>query len=371
MATTSQVVTSALPSAFETYYTAPSTGLISQAQKLYGAASPADFAAKYVQPLQAAGLYGAGRVAGLSPEQQTVGAQLGAMQTPSQFGVGTAAAQTGAAGLASLLGQQAQTVSPDQLNMYQMGPANQFTGSAVQQYMSPYMQQVVDVQKAQAIRDAQKANLVNNLAAARQGTYGGARNLLTQTEASRNLATQLGNIQATGSQAAYDAARQSFESQRAADLQTAQQNLQAALGVQQLGAGQSLEAQKANQLAALQAQQQRQQASLGLGTLGQELGQLGVAQQAADIDRLKTLGAYGDLTRGIQQQQLDARYADLMQGINYPTSQLENMSAFLRGIPMTDTTTTTTTPPPSFASQLAGLGLSGLSLYNLLGGSKT
>jgi hypothetical protein len=59
-----------------------------------------------------------------------------------------------------------------------------------------------------------------------------------------------------------------------------------------------------------------------------------------------------------------------MKGINYPESQLESLSAFIRGIPTTDTTQTTVTPPPSFASQLAGLGLSGLSLYNLLGGNK-
>ena len=370
MPTTTQTITSALPAAFETFYTQPDTGLIAQAQKLYGAATPAAFASKYVEPLQAAGLYGAGRVAGLSPEQQTIGTQLKAMQTPTQFGAGTAAAQTGAAGLAGLLGQQAQAITPDELNMYQMGPANQFTGQAVQQYMSPYMQNVVDVQKAQAIRDAQKTQLMQNLGAARTGTYGGARQLLAGTERERALGTQLGEIQAKGSQSAYDAAQRAFESQRAADLQTAQQNLQAALGVQQLGAGQSLEAQRANQAAALQAAQQRQQAALGLGTLGSQLGQLGVAQQAADIDRLKTLGAYGDLTRGIQQQQLDARYADLMRGIQFPEQQLESLSGFLRGIPMTDQVQTTATPPPSFASQLAGLGLSGLSLYNLLGGGK-
>jgi hypothetical protein len=55
-----------------------------------------------------------------------------------------------------------------------------------------------------------------------------------------------------------------------------------------------------------------------------------------------------------------------MQRIQYPEQQLEKLSNFIRGVPLTDTTTQTTTPPPSFASQLAGLGLSGLSLYNLM-----
>lgn len=233
--------------------------------------------------------------------------------------------------------------------------------------MSPYMQNVVEIQQRKAIEDAQKSQVAQNLMAARQGTYGGARQLLAGTERERALGQQLGDIQAKGLQSAYEQAQQQFERDRAAQQQTAIQNLQAALGVQQLGAGQSLEAQRANQAAALQAAQQRQQAALGLGTLGQQMGQLGVAQQAADIDRLKTLGAYGDLERGIQQQQLETRYADLLRGIQFPQTQLESLSGFIRGIPTTDVTQTTTTPPPSFASQLAGLGLSGLSLYNLLG----
>ena len=43
------------------------------------------------------------------------------------------------------------------------------------------------------------------------------------------------------------------------------------------------------------------------------------------------------------------------------------MSDVLRGVPIARTgeTSSVTTPPPSFASQLAGMGLSGLSLYNM------
>jgi hypothetical protein len=43
------------------------------------------------------------------------------------------------------------------------------------------------------------------------------------------------------------------------------------------------------------------------------------------------------------------------------------MNALTRGVPLKETggSTKTTTPPPSFASQLAGAGLTGLSLYNM------
>jgi hypothetical protein len=310
MATTSQVVTSALPTAFEEFYKTGAQGipgLIPTAFKLYGSGSPADYAANIQGPLQAAGLYsGAQRVSGLTPGQQQVGAQLSAMQTPGQFAMGTGALGSGyaaASGLPSIVDQ-----------------------GTLQQYMSPYAQGVVDVQKREALTDAQKAQLTTNLGAARQGTYGGARQLLATTERERNLQNQLGDIQARGTQAAYEAAQKGIESERAARLQQAQT----------------------------------------YGTLGQQFGQLGTVQQAADIDRLKTLGAYGDYERAVQQQKTDIDYQNLLQRIQYPEQQLEKLSNFIRGVPLTDTTTQTTTPPPSFASQLAGLGLSGLSLYNLM-----
>lgn len=258
-----------------------------------------DYATTYGNPLQAAGLAGAGRVAGMSPMQQQIGTQLQGMTTPGQFNMGTGAAAMGLGALGSML-------SPEQTQMY----------------MSPYEQNVIDVNKQEALRDAQKGLVGQNMAAARQGTYGGARNMLAMTEADRNLQTKLGNIQATGMQNAFDAAQKA-----------------------QLGQ------------------------AAGYTGLGSTLGQLGTAQQATDIDRLKTQGAYGDLQRATQQQQLDAQYQDLMTKLNYPITNLETMNNLVRGVPLTQTATSgaQTTPPPSFASQLGGMGLTGLSLYNMFG----
>jgi len=272
-----------------------------------------DYATTYGTPLQQAGLAGSGRVASLSPMQQQVGTQLGTMATPTQFGTGTGAAQLGVGSTALGLGALGSMLSPEQTAMY----------------MSPYSQNVIDVNKAEAMRDAQKGLMSGNLAAARQGTYGGARQLLSQTEQERNLQTKLGNIQATGMQNAFDAAQKAQIAQAA--------------GYGQLGQT--------------------------YGSLGQTYGALGTAQQASDIDRIKTQGAYGDLQRGVQQQQLDAQYQDLMSRLNYPLTSIETMSNLARGVPLTQTASSgsQTTPPPSFASQLAGMGLTGLGLYNMFG----
>ena len=310
MATSTSISTSLtdVPEVLRPYITGAG-GVLPTAQKLLST----DYQTTYGTPLQQAGLAGSGRVASLSPMQQQVGTQLGTMATPTQFGTGTGAAQLGVGSTALGLGALGSMLSPEQTAMY----------------MSPYQQNVIDVNKAEALRDAQKGLMSGNLAAARQGTYGGARQLLSQTEQDRNLQTKLGNIQATGMQNAFDAAQKAQIAQAA--------------GYGQLGQT--------------------------YGQLGQTYGALGTAQQASDIDRIKTQGAYGDLQRGVQQQQLDAQYQDLMSKLNYPLTSIETMSNLARGVPLTQTATSgsQTTPPPSFASQLAGMGLTGLSLYNMFG----
>ena len=295
MATSTSISTALtdVPAILKPYIT-DTGGILPTAQKILSK----DYASTYGNALSDANLAGSQRVASLSPMQTQIGNELKNMQTPDQFRAGTAAAQ---AGIGTLQG---------------LTDAGQ-----TQQYMSPYIQNVLDVNKQEALRDSQKQLVGANLASARQGTYGGARNALMQSEADRNLQTQMAKIQSSGMQNAFEDARKTQLAQAA-----------------------------------------------GYGTLGSTLGQLGTAEQASDIDRIKTQGAYGDLQRSIQQQQLDTQYQDLMTKLNFPITQLETMNNLVRGAPLTQTgmSQRNTTPPPSFASQLAGMGLTGLSMYNMM-----
>lgn len=361
MATTTTTVTGqqSIPAELMPYFTGAEAkdgkpavpGLLPKAQEIYSK----DYATTYA-PLIASGLTGAGGIAGLSPTQQQIGTQLNQMGTPEQFTAGQAATQQ-----AQNLFTTAPQVSASNLTQYQLSPNQVFDQGIAQQYMSPYMQSVTDIAKNEAIRDYQRNQVGQNLMAARQGTYGGARNLLAQTEANRNMQAQLQGIQAKGLQDAFTNAQTQFERDRAAGFQTGQANLNAALGVQQLGATQSLDAQKANQLAQLQA-------ATGLTSLSDALTRSGTAQQASELDRIKTMGAYGDLERAYQQQLLDAQKAQLTTESEFGREQLGSMANILRGVPTTNSTSTqaTTAPPPSFASQLAGMGMTGLSMYNML-----
>ena len=371
MSTSTAVQYSAeIPSVLQPYYTTPDTGLISRGiSAIYpgGLSGEQAYLSRYA-PLFQAGLAGSGSVAGLSDLQRQVGTRVSQLATPDQYSLGTQAGQAAASGLQGLQGYQAMGVAAPDLTQYQLGPARQFSAAEAQNYMSPYINAVVARQQEGALKSAREAQLGQNLAAARQGTYGGARQALLQGQREAGLQTTLADIQAKGLQSAYESAQAQFERDRAAQLGVGSQNLQAALGVQQLGAGQSLQAQLANQAAQQQAAQTRLGAAQGLGGLAGTFGQLGTQQLAGELDILKTQGAFGDLQRAVQQQQMDAQRQQLTDQAQYGTTQLGQLSNLLRGIPLQSATQTTTTPPPSFASQLTGLGLTGLGLYNMLGG---
>lgn len=371
MATTTTTVSGDIPKALEPFYLGE-RGLIERgiAQIFPGQKVGAAGYQEMMRPLIEAGLAGSGQIAPMSQFQQQIGQQLSRMQTPSAFNTAQQMGTAAGAGFQDLMGQQAMGVAAPELTQYQLAGPQTFGAAQAQQYMSPYMQAVVDIQQRNAVEAAKQAQLGQNLASSRQGTYGGARQALLQGSRESGLRQQLGDIQRTGLQSAYEQAQQQFERDRAAQMSAAGQNLQAALGVQQLGAGQSLEAQRANQMAALQAAQQRGAAASGLGSLAQTMGGLGSQQLAGQMDILKTQGAFGDLQRAIEQQQRDAQAQYLQDMSQYGITQVGQLSNLLRGIPFTDTTQKQTTPPPSFASQMTGLGVAGLGLYNMLGGGK-
>jgi hypothetical protein len=326
------------------------------------------FASRYANVVDAQGnsLLGAGSIAGMSPYQTMVGERLAGMQTPGAFGTAEAFGGAAGAGLAGLQNLQALGVAAPELTQYQLGGPQMFGGEQAQQYMSPYMQGVVDVQQRKAVDAARQARLGANLGAARMGTYGGARQAVLQGARESGLRQEMGDLQAQGLQKAYENAQLQFERDRAAQMGVNQQNLAAALGVQQLGAGQSLEAQRANQAAGLQAAQQRMQASTGLGNLAQTMGGLGLQQQGAELEALKSLGAYGDFQRNLRQQEMDAQRQMLTQQAEYGLTQIGQLSNLLRGIPMSDTTQRTIEPSQSGFQSLMQLGLGGMGLYNSL-----
>jgi len=188
----------------------------------------------------------------------------------------------------------AQKVDVGDINAAQMGPAERVGTQSFAQpgsadaYMSPYMQNVVDIQKREAQRQSGIQGTQQQAQAAQAGAFGGGRDAIMRAERERNLAQQMGDIQATGSQAAFQNAQQQFNAEQQARLQAQQANQQAGLttGIQNLNAQQQTNVQnEANRLQAsgMNAQQAMQAAlanqQAGLTTGSQNLAaNLGVQQ---------------------------------------------------------------------------------------------
>jgi hypothetical protein len=81
-------------------------------------------------------------------------------------------------------------------------------GKSVQGYMSPYMQNVVDIQKREAGRQSGMLGTQQQAQATQAGAFGGYRQGIQEAERQRNLMQQMNDIQAQGSQSAYNAATQ-------------------------------------------------------------------------------------------------------------------------------------------------------------------
>ena len=278
-----------------------------------------------------------------NPLQEQAFRGIGQMDVAPQVGQAT-----GFAGLAGLRAMQAGDYTPMGSQQFYSSPLQQPGG--LQSYMSPYMQGVVEQQKKQAIEDYSRQIPGLQAAGIRAGARGGTREALLQAEAQRGLQNQLGGIQATGlqnafqqaqAQAAQDAALRAQYGLAGANLSEQSRQFGAGLGIQGIG----------QQLAAAGTLGQ-----LGQQQYGQKLG-IGQAQ----------LGA-GAQIQSLAQQDLTNRYQQFLDQQRLPFQQLSWFSDILRGTPASGATQTLYQQPPNVLGQVAGLGLG---LGSLFGGSSS
>jgi hypothetical protein len=385
-------------------------------------------------------------IAGFQPMQTSAQQGIAGMQVPGEYGQAAGATQQSMQNLQNAnyqggnFGNQfrspgqyqpaqfsmSEAQAPD-LQNFQMDPAERVRTQSFNQpgsaeaYMSPYMQNVVDIQKREAQRQSGIQGTQQQAQAVGAGAFGGSRDAIMRAERERNLGQQMGDIQATGQQAAFQNAQQQFNAEQQARLQAQQanqqagltvggQNLGAKLGVQQLGAGQNMQAQLANQQMLQQAQQAQEQsrqfgAGQGMtaaqqraqyGLAGQQLGeqsrQYGAgyglqANQAAlgAANQLAALGGqqlqaqqgiyglqnqYGAQQQAMEQQIKNQAVQDYANAQQYPLMQLGTMSNMLRGLPMQSQTTQQYVAQPNALTQGIGAVGAGLSAYNAFNPSK-
>ena len=186
------------------------------------------------------------------------------------------------------------------LEQFRMDAPQQFGVREAQQYMSPFVSAALEPQMREAITSARRGQVAQDLGAARQGTYGGSRQLLASMERERNLGQQLGDIQSRGMQSAYENAQAQFERDRAAGMTVGQQNLSAALQQQQLGTQTGLQAAMANLSNEQQARVNNQAMQFqAQGMNAEQSMRAALANQGADVTR-----GQQNLAAQLQTQQL-------------------------------------------------------------------
>lgn len=125
--------------------------------------------------------------------------------------------QTAFQGIAGL------TIPTDQMQAF---TPKQFTAEDAQRLMNPYLTAALNPQIEEARRQAAITNLGNRTALTKAGAYGGGRGALMESEAQRNLQTNLAGITGQGYKTAYDQALAQFnqEQQQQQGATTAAQN---------------------------------------------------------------------------------------------------------------------------------------------------
>lgn len=342
----------------------------------------------------ATGLAQQGAQQGLAAGQNAAGLQQNALQ---YGGLGSLYGSLGAmtAPLAQQYGSTGASIGLQGVDAAQQGfnaganYAQMATDpSSISAYMSPYMQNVVESQQREAARQSEVLRNRNQSQAVQQGAFGGTRSAIVEAERQRNLATQLGDIQAQGLQSAFQQAQQAQQFGANLGLQGLQAGLQG-LGVGLQGQQTGLQGIQtglqgtAQGMAGAQTGLQGVQTATGAGQYGLQgaqvglqgagqLGQLGDQLFNQQMSITDALQKYGALQQQQQQQQLDFDYQQWLARQQYPYQQLSFLSDILRGTPSSQSSmyTASAQAQPNLAAQLAGLGITGLGgvLRNRAGG---
>ena len=271
------------------------------------------------------------RLAGFTPDTQAgfnITRNLAAQGNPEL------AAGTGIMGAAAQRGFQASNYAstPIQQTAFGQEQANQ--------YMSPYMQNVIERQRQAEIRNYDEGRPARETQAIKSGAFGGYRQAIQEGVAQRGLQNRLADIEAMGQQKAYESAQGQFERDRAASMQAQAQTEQQRLAGQQYGL-----------------------AGAGLGLqAGTGLGQLGAMRQGLTLQQAQALQQQGGVQQSQEQKALDTAYQDFLNQRDFDKQQLNFMSSIMRGIPVQPQTVQNVYSNPNPFAQFAGLGIAGLGL---------
>lgn len=181
-----------------------------------------------------------------------------------------------------------------QVQAGQIGGVQNFGQSQADQYMSPFLNRVLDAQRGRMQQRFDEQTLQRQGEAARAGIFGGYRQGVQQAMAERNFNEQLDTAEAAALQNAFENAQQQFERDRTAGL-----------GARRFDIEQDVGAQRANQEVGLRGLMSDQESGLRAALANQSTG---LSAQQAELDaamRRLGLGVEADVSRSQLGQRAD------------------------------------------------------------------
>lgn len=191
------------------------------------------------------------------------------------------------------------------------GAAEGITPTMMNQYLNPFMDEVVSRSGDEIMRNLGIINRRNTQTAVNTGNYGGSRHGVVEAESNRNALRAIADMTATMGAAGWDKALAANQTDMARRIQAAQQLLA-----------------------------------------------MGSTAQAAGLRDAAAVGAIGSEEEAQAQKGLDIDYADFLRQYAYPFDMLKFRQDLLAGSPQNPSTATTTPQlQPSVGGQIIGLGL--------------
>ena len=250
--------------------------------------------------------------------------------------------------------------SPYQYSEFNYSGPGTFDAASANQYMNPFVQNVLGLQNEQAARDYQIQNAGRNAKAVQAGAFGGSRQAVQQGMAENDLLNRQNLTQATGLRDAYSDAQKMFEADRTARMTNERDRAAELTRVQ---AGQAGENYNYNNMGLKGLELQ--------GTMANNLASLEQKARAGDVEAAKLLEAAGKQEMGMEQAGYDIGYQDFVNQRDDNQNKINNFSNILQGLPLAGAGTTNSTSTPAQGSviqQGLGLGLTALGAYNSLFG---
>jgi hypothetical protein len=252
-------------------------------------------------------------------------------------------------------GQIRTDIAASQYAPGQFGVGSWVDPGVAQQYMNPFIKNVIDVQESRARQQfAEDVTPAMAAKAVQAGAFGGSRAALQEQLATERLNQRLADMRQTGMAGAYETGQKAHAAEAARQLKEQQFADAAAQQAAKLGISR---AELIERGAARGAELDITGQKLGLSA-AQQLAAFGGLEQQYGLRSADALRQVGEQRRAFEQQQYDLAYSDFLTQRDYLRQQLGWLGGIMHGVPTpTSEERVTFRQQPSAAQQMLGYGL--------------